>query len=86
MRLIFIFRILVAGTPAFSRQEQLGGGLGSGRHNYLYFLFCDWKTSWNLLFRPIDEKEEKEIDEIVKVRKEREFWVLIGFRNATRKK
>ena len=73
MRLIFIFRILVAGTPAFAGEAQLGAGDGVNSGDYLYFLFCDWETSWNLLFRPIDEKEEKEIDEIVEVRKEREF-------------
>ena len=71
MRLIFIFRILVAGTPAFAGQMQLGAGVGGGARDYLLFLFCDWETSWNLLFRPIDEKEEKEIDEIVEVRRER---------------
>ena len=54
-------------------QDQLGVGVGNISKDYLYFLFCDWETSWNLLFRPIDEKEEKEIDEIVKVRKEKEF-------------
>ena len=75
MRLIFIFRILVAGTPAFATQMQLGGRYGGSRRDYFYFLFCDWETSWNLLFRPIDEKEEKEIDEIVEVRKER----VLGF-------
>ena len=74
LRLIFIFRILVAGTPAFAGKVQLGAGVGGFQsRDYMYFLFCDWETSWNLLFRPIDEKEEKEIDEIVKVREEREF-------------
>ena len=73
MRLIFIFRILVAGTPAFARQQQLGAGYEGSGGDYFYFLFCDWETSWNLLFRPIDEKEEKEIDEIVEVSEEREF-------------
>ena len=77
MRLIFIFRILVAGTPAFTGTRQLGAGTGGSSRDYFYFLFCDWETSWNLLFRPIDEKEEKEIDEIVKVREERD--IVLGF-------
>ena len=37
--------------------------------NYFYFLFCDWRTSWSLLYRPIDENEGIKIDEIIEVLK-----------------
>ena len=36
-------------------------------NNFWFFLFCDWKLFWTLLYAPIDEKERKKIDEIVKV-------------------
>ena len=43
------------------------GGKGKA-DNFEYFLCCDWKTAWTLLYKPIDEKERKEIDAIVKVK------------------
>ncbi|CBY15530.1 unnamed protein product [Oikopleura dioica] len=49
---------LFSGSPGFSSQEQLIARYGH-EENYFYFLFCDWKTSWSLLYRPIDEKERK---------------------------
>ena len=68
--IILIF-ILVAGTPGFAGQWQLGGaGYFS---TYILFLFCDWKTIWSLKYRPIDKKHEKEIDEILKVEKYKYF-------------
>ncbi|CBY36763.1 unnamed protein product [Oikopleura dioica] len=53
---------LFSGSPGFSNQRQLTGNYGTG-NSYFYFLFCDWKTSWSLLYRPIDEKERIKIDE-----------------------
>ncbi|CBY12552.1 unnamed protein product [Oikopleura dioica] len=56
---------LFAATPGFAYQAQITIGDGYKVHNLFYFLFCDWKTSWNLLYKAIDEKEKKEIDKIV---------------------
>ena len=64
--LIVLVFILVSGSPGFSNQRQLIGNYG-GEENYFYFLFCDWKTSWSLLYRPIDEKEREIIDKITQV-------------------
>jgi hypothetical protein len=58
---------LVAATPGFADQGQFTFGDGYRVENLWYFLFCDWKSSWTLLYAPIDEKERKIIDEIVKV-------------------
>ena len=58
---------LVAATPGFASQNQFAFGRGYGVNNSWYFLFCDWKSSWTLLYKPIDENERKIIDEIVKV-------------------
>ncbi|CBY19293.1 unnamed protein product [Oikopleura dioica] len=55
---------LFSGSPGFSNQNQLIGNFGN-EENYFFFLFCDWKTSWSLLYRPIDEKERKIIDKII---------------------
>ena len=64
----FLFFVLVSGSPGFSNKNQLTGNYG-GEPNYFYFLFCDWKTSWSLLYRPIDENEKKIIDKIIQVLK-----------------
>ncbi|CBY14812.1 unnamed protein product [Oikopleura dioica] len=56
--------ISVSGSPGFSNQIQLTGNYGE-EENYFYFLICDWKTSWSLLYRPIDEKERKKINKII---------------------
>ena len=58
---------LVAATPGFADKGQFTVGDGYQVNNLWYFLFCDWKSSWTLLYKPIDENERKEIDEIVKV-------------------
>jgi hypothetical protein len=58
---------LVAATPGFAWQMQFTLGNGYRVDNLDYFLFCDWKSSWTLLYKPIDENERKIIDEIVKV-------------------
>ncbi|CBY12806.1 unnamed protein product [Oikopleura dioica] len=63
------FRIITAlssATPGFAAQAQITIGDGYKTINLFYFLFCDWKSSWNLLYKPIDEKERKKIDKIVK--------------------
>jgi hypothetical protein len=60
---------LVAATPGFADQGQFTFGVGYRVDNLFYFLFCDWKSSWTLLYKPIDENERKEIDEIIKVSK-----------------
>jgi len=65
---IVLFFVLVSGSPGFSKKRQLIGNYGE-EENYFYFLFCDWKTSWSLLYRPIDEKERKIIDKIIQVLK-----------------
>ncbi|CBY11139.1 unnamed protein product [Oikopleura dioica] len=44
----------VAGTPGFTGNE------------YFTFLFCEWITAWTLMYLPIDEKQRKYIDIIVK--------------------
>ncbi|CBY11880.1 unnamed protein product [Oikopleura dioica] len=56
---------LFSGSPGFSNQQQLGNN--GYEKNYFYFLICDWKTSWSLLYRPIDENERKIIDKIIKI-------------------
>ncbi|CBY42905.1 unnamed protein product [Oikopleura dioica] len=58
---------LFSGSPVFSNKNQLGNC--GDEENYFYFLFCDWKTSWSLLYRPIDENEIKIIDKIIQVLK-----------------
>ena len=58
---------LAAATPGFADQRQFTFGAGYKVVNLFYFLFCDWKSSWNLLYKPIDEKERKYIDKIVQV-------------------
>ncbi|CBY37225.1 unnamed protein product [Oikopleura dioica] len=45
---------LSAGTPGFTGNE------------YFTFLFCEWKTAWTLMYLPINEKQRKYIDTIVK--------------------
>jgi len=67
LRIVLLF-VLVSGSPGFSNQRQLTGYYG-GEANYFYFLFCDWKTSWSLLYRPIDGNEIKIIDKIIQVLK-----------------
>jgi len=44
--------------------------LGYRVRNIFYFLFCKWNTAWTLLYKPINEEEQKTIDAIVKVKKE----------------
>ncbi|CBY32153.1 unnamed protein product [Oikopleura dioica] len=56
---------LSAATPGFAYQRQFTFGNAYKVDNLYYFLFCDWKSSWTLLYKPIDEKEKKEIDKIV---------------------
>ena len=58
---------LVAATPGFADQAQFTAGDGYRVLNLFYFLFCDWKTAWTLLYKPIDEEERKIIDKIVEV-------------------
>ena len=59
--------LLVAATPGFADQAQFTVGTGYQVDNLWYFLFCDWKTGWYLLYAPIDYNERKKIDEIVEV-------------------
>ena len=63
------FYFLAAATPGFAVQGQFTFGAAYRIINLFYFLFCDWKSSWTLLYKPIDEKERKEIDKIVEVGK-----------------
>ncbi|CBY35032.1 unnamed protein product [Oikopleura dioica] len=56
---------LFAGTPGFAGQWQLGGE-GDNNNNDILYLFCDWNTSWSLIYRPINENQRTEIDKIVK--------------------
>ena len=73
--------ILVAGTPGFAGQWQLGGE-GDNNNNDILYLFCDWNTSWSLIYRPIDEKQRTEIDKIVKVPKYQYFILHFYLRIA----
>ena len=69
--LLKIFNYLyfvAAGTPGFTDQWQIVNGEGYKDFNLFYFLFCDWKTSWALLYQPINDEQRKKIDEIVEVR------------------
>ena len=59
---------LVAATPGFAFQQQFTCGKGYRVTNLYFFLFCDWKSSWTLLYKPIDENERKQIDKIIKVK------------------
>ena len=60
-------KFLAAGSPGFAAQDQLTAGQGYGHDNLWYFLFCDWKTAWTLLYKPIEDQERIEIDLIVEV-------------------
>jgi len=60
---------LVAATPGFAYQWQYTSEGDYLVRNLFYYLFCDWKTGWTLLYKPISENERKEIDEIIKVSK-----------------
>jgi hypothetical protein len=60
---------LVAATPGFADQRQFARANGYRVTNLFYFLFCDWKTGWTLLYAPFGENERKIIDEIIKVSK-----------------
>ena len=57
---------LVAGSPGFAQNHQLTGGHGDMSSNIFVFLFCDWKTTWTLLYRPVDETEYQELENMVK--------------------
>ena len=48
---------------------QIANGVGYAAQNLYYFLFCDWKTAWALLYQPIDDYQGEEIDQIIEVRK-----------------
>jgi len=61
-----LFYFLVSGSPAFANHYQLTQNAGY-EHNYFYFLMCDWKTGWSLLYRPIDETEREKINREIKV-------------------
>ncbi|CBY12417.1 unnamed protein product [Oikopleura dioica] len=56
---------LFSGSPAFANHYQLTQNAGY-EHNYFYFLMCDWKTGWSLLYRPIDETEREKINREIK--------------------
>ena len=60
-------KFLAAASPGFAIQEQLTSGIGYRHANLWYFLFCDWKTAWTLLYKPIEDQERTEIDTIVEV-------------------
>ena len=57
---------IVAGSPGFSQNHQLTGGHGDMSSNIFVFLFCAWKTAWTLLYRPVDEMEYQELENMVK--------------------
>ncbi|CBY30392.1 unnamed protein product [Oikopleura dioica] len=57
---------LFAATPGFATQSQITKGNSFKGFNLYYFLICNWKTSWTLLYKPIGEEERKKIDKIVK--------------------
>jgi hypothetical protein len=57
---------LAAATPGFAVQKQFSVGVGYNVQNHWFFLLCDWETSWNLLYQPINEDDIKKVDEIVK--------------------
>ena len=56
----------LAGTPGFASPEQLVAQSHRKSDNYSFgklmvMVFCNWPTSWNLLFRPITENERNQI-------------------------
>jgi len=56
----------LAGTPGFASPEQLIGPSHRKSDNFSFgklmvMVFCNWPTSWNLLFRPITENERNQI-------------------------
>ena len=56
----------LAGTPGFASPEQLVGPSHRKSDNYsfgklLVMVFCNWPTSWNLLFRPVTENERNQM-------------------------
>ncbi|CBY11116.1 unnamed protein product [Oikopleura dioica] len=55
----------VLGKRKFANQAQFTFGNSYEVHNLWYFLICDWRTSWTLLYKTIDEKERNDIDEVV---------------------
>ena len=69
-KLKFSKNLLEAGSAAFAGGEQLTGKGVWTNYNIFVFILCEWKTVWNLLFRPLENENEKEvIREILKVRK-----------------
>ena len=71
-----------AGSPGFSTQNQITSGGGYSAFNLYYFLFCDWKTAWTLLYMPVDDQMRKIIDEIIKVRVTFNYVYFLFFRIA----
>ncbi|CBY13561.1 unnamed protein product [Oikopleura dioica] len=51
-----IQKAIHAGTPGFFGDSD----------NYFFYIFCDWISSWSLLYRPINERERKRIEKEIK--------------------
>ena len=56
----------LSGTPGFSSPEQLIGQSHQKSDNFSFgklmvFIFCNWPTSWNLIYQPVTENERNQI-------------------------
>ena len=54
-------------TPGFSQVCQWLQAHQEFFDHWPFFLACEWKTAWSLLYKPISADERVKIDEIVKV-------------------
>ena len=56
----------LSGTPGFSSPEQLIDQSHQKSDNFSFgklmvFIFCNWPTSWNLIYQPVTENERNQI-------------------------
>ena len=56
----------LAGTPGFASPEQLIGDSHQKSDNFAFgklmiMIFCDWPTSWNIMYQPVTKDERRNI-------------------------
>jgi len=56
----------LAGTPGFASPEQLIGDSHQKSDNFSFgklmiLIFCDWPTSWNIMYQPVKHSERRNI-------------------------
>ena len=55
----------LAGTPGYASPEQLVGQSHRKSDNFSFgkmmvMIFCDWPTSWNVLYQPVTQAEKRQ--------------------------